>query len=121
MRKIIFSILLMLSLSVMAETREWTTDEKTWAAVDGALLLSDWATTHNMTHRYNEGYYEHNPLLGPHPTTAQLNLYFLIATPLIYLTANQIPQYRLEILQVIGAMELIVVGNNLRLGLHLQF
>jgi len=121
MKKFITVLLLLFCISGQAETREWTAEEKTWAAVDGILLLGDWATTHNMTHRYNEGYYEHNPLLGSHPTTAQVNLHFLIATPLLYLAADQIPEYRKEILEVIGAVELIVVSNNLRLGLHFQF
>jgi hypothetical protein len=121
MRKIIFLILLMLSSSIMAETREWSDNEKSWAAVDGALLLSDWATTHNMTHRYNEGYYENNPILGSHPTAAQLNLHFLVAVPLIYLVADQVPEYRKEILEAVGAVELIAVANNLRIGLHFQF
>jgi len=105
----------------MAETREWSDNEKSWSAVDGVLLLSDWATTHNMTHRYNEGYYEHNPILGSHPTAAQLNLHFLVAVPLIYLAADQVPEYRKEILEAVGAVELIVVANNLRIGLHFQF
>jgi hypothetical protein len=45
-------------------------------------------------------------------------LYFLIATPLIFLAADQAPEYRKTILQAVSAVELIVVGNNLRLGLH---
>jgi len=40
---------------------------------------------------------------------------------LLYLAADQIPEYRMEILEVIGAVELIAVSNNLRLGLHFQF
>ena len=84
-------------------------------------MLADWSTTQNMTHRYNESYYERNPLLGPHPTSAQVNLHFLIAIPLLFLAADQFPAYRIEILQVTSAVELIAVGNNLRLGLHFGF
>jgi len=41
--------------------------------------------------------------------------------PLIYLAADQVPEYRKEILEAVGAVELIVVANNLRIGLHFQF
>ena len=74
-----------------------------------------------MSRRYNEGYYERNPLLGAHPTSNTINLYFLIATPLIFLAADQVPEYRKTILQAIGALELIAVSNNLRIGLRFQF
>jgi hypothetical protein len=121
MKTIIFSILLLLSLGAHAETRPWTTEEKTWGAVAGTLLLADWSTTQNMSRRYNEGYYERNPLLGRHPSSNTINLYFLIATPLIFLAADQVPEYRKTILQATSALELIAVGNNLRIGLHFQF
>ena len=121
MKTIIFSILLLLSLGAHAETREWTTEEKAWGAVAGTLLLADWSTTQNMSRRYNEGYYERNPLLGRHPSSNTINLYFLIATPLIFLAADQVPEYRKTILQSVSVLELIAVGNNLRIGLHFQF
>ena len=120
--KLFWSILfVVLSNTVQAETRLWTDEEQTWGAVAGTLLLADWSTTQNMTHRYDQGYYERNPLLGPHPTASQVNLHFLIAVPTVYLLADQFPEYRKEILQAVGAIELIAVGNNLRLGLHFQF
>jgi len=119
--KFFLLIWLLLSAVAHAETKEWTTEEKIWGAVAGTLLLADWSTTQNMTHRYNESYYERNPLLGPHPTASQINLHFLIATPVAYVLADQIPEYRIEILQAVSAVELIAVGNNLRLGLHFQF
>jgi hypothetical protein len=121
MKTLVVILLLLLSLQVQAETREWTTEEKVWGAVAGTLLLADWSTTQNMSHRYNQGYYERNPLLGAHPSSSAINLYFLVATPLIFLAADQVPEYRKTILQATSAVELVVVGNNLRLGLHFQF
>ena len=111
----------LLSSPVYAESREWTSEEKLWGTATGVLLLSDWSTSQNMSHRYNENYYEKNPLLGQHPTANAINLHFLIATPLIFLAADQIPEYRKEILQAVSLIELVTVGNNLRLGLHFQF
>ena len=52
-----------------------------------------------MTHRYNENYYETNPLLGHRPTANRVNLYFLTVTPIVFLAANYFGAYRKEILQ----------------------
>ena len=114
-------ILVLLSLNAHAETREWTSEEKLWGATTGVLLLGDWATTNNMTRRYNENYHENNQLLGTHPTANTVNLYFLAVTPAIFLAADYFGDYRKEILQATSALELIMVGNNLRIGLRFQF
>jgi hypothetical protein len=60
-------------------------------------------------------------LLGPRPTANTVNLYFLAVTPLVFLAADYFGDYRKEILQATSALELIMIGNNLRIGLHFQF
>ena len=119
MRILISIILILLSFNV--HSQEWTVEEKAWGATTGVLLLGGWTTTHNMTHRYNENYYETNPLLGHRPTANRVNLYFLTVTPIVFLAADYFGAYRKEILQATSAVELIMVGNNLRIGLHFQF
>lgn len=121
MKLLLGTILILLSLVTHAESHTWTSEEKAWGATAGVLLLGDWATTHNMTHRYNENYYETNPLLGRRPTANRVNLYFLTVPPIVFLTADYFGDYRKEILQATSALELIIVGNNLRIGLHFQF
>jgi hypothetical protein len=121
MKKILSIILLSLSLNTYADSREWTEEEKRWGATAGALLLADWSTTRNMTRRYNEDYYEQNPLLGRRPSAGAVNLYFLAVTPAVFLAADYFSDYRKEILQATSLIELIVVGNNLRIGLKFQF
>ena len=119
MRLIIFTCLLLLSTAVQAE-RDWTTEEKVWGAATTTLLLMDYGTTRNIAHRPTE-YREMNPLLGQHPSIAQVNLHFLVAIPAVLLTANYFPEYRREILMVVSAVELVAVSNNLRIGLRLDF
>jgi hypothetical protein len=121
MKLLVGTVLILLSLSLHAESREWTSEEKLWGVTAGALLLGDWATTHNMTHRYNENYHENNPLLGQRPTANRVNLYFLTVAPVVFLAADYFRDYRKEILQATSAVELIIIGNNLRIGLHFQF
>ena len=121
MKKLLSIILLSLSLNTYADSREWTEEEKRWGATAGALLVADWATTRNMTYRYNENYYEQNPLLGRRPSTGAVNLYFLAVTPAVFLAADYFSDYRKEILQATSLIELVMVGNNLRIGLKFQF
>jgi len=121
MRRLIAILLCLLSFTAHAEN-EWSFEDKTWGATAGALLLGDWATTNYMTHHYNgTTYYETNPILGQHPTANRVNLYFLVATPAVYLSANYFPEYRKEILMAVSAVELVAVGNNLHIGLKFQF
>lgn len=121
MKNMLIIMLLLMSFTTQAQSREWTQDEKLWGATAGALLAADWATTRNMTHRYNEGYYERNPLLSRQPSTNAVNLYFLAVTPAVFLAADYFGDYRKEILQATSLIELIMVGNNLRIGLKFQF
>jgi hypothetical protein len=121
MKNILITVALLVSLNTYADSRAWTEEEKRWGATAGALLVADWATTRNMTYRYNEGYYEQNPLLGRRPSTDAVNLYFLAVTPAVFLAADYFSDYRKEILQATSLIELIMVGNNLRIGLKFQF
>ena len=121
MKNILIIVLLLVSVNTWAQSREWTSNEKFWGSTAGALLAADWATTRNMTHRYHEDYYEQNPLLGRRPNANAVNLYFLAVTPAVFLAADYFDDYRKEILQVTSLLELIMVGNNLRIGLKFQF
>jgi hypothetical protein len=122
MKKILAIVLLLISLNIQAQSRDWTQNEKLWGVTTGSLLLADWATTYNMTQRYHEGYYEkYNLLLGATPSTAAVNLYFLTMTPAVFLAADYFSNYRKEILQTTSLIEIIMVGNNLRIGLKIQF
>lgn len=108
-------------MSAQAQTKEWTTEEKAWGAAAGAMLLGDWLTTRNMTKRYNEGYYEHNPFLGRHPTTQQVNRHFAISVPLIFLVADQWESQRKHWLMGVTIIEATMLANNLRIGLRIQY
>lgn len=121
MKKIITILLLLFCMIAHAENREWTDNERGWAVAALVFTATDWVTTRNMTKRYNENYYEHNPLLGSHPTTAKVNQYFAITVPVMFLIADNLDEYRRPFLMGLTGVELAVSANNLRLGLHLNF
>lgn len=104
-----------------AENRPWTQEERAWGYAAGAMLLGDWLTSRNMTKRYNEGYYERNPFLGSHPTTAQVNRHFMISVPLIFLIADNWESQRKHWLMGVTVIEAAYLANNLSIGLKIQY
>jgi len=100
---------------------DWTAEERAWGITAGTLLLSDWATTRYGTRHWDDGYRETNPTLGDAPSRDRLDLHFVIFIPVIFLTADAFPEYRLFILQAVALTELVAVGNNLHIGLKLSF
>jgi len=104
-----------------AENRSWTSEERAWGYAAGAMLVGDWLTTRNMTKRYNEGYYEINPFLGRHPTTAQVNRHFAVSIPVIFLIADNWESQRKHWLMGVTFIEATVLANNLSIGLRIQY
>ena len=115
------TLIFLLFLSINASARDWTEDEKLWAVAATVFTVGDWATTRDMTRRYNQGYYEHNPLLGKYPSTGHVDAYFAISIPVILLVANELDDYRGPWLIGITALEATMVGHNLHIGLKMQF
>ena len=116
----IFVFLLMFGIKT-AEAREWTDEEKIWGTVAGTMLLGDWTTTRYGSRHWHEGYYEKNLILGKQPHTDRVDLYFLMVIPAAYLAADYFSDYRKMILITLSATELVMIGNNLSIGLKLKF
>ncbi len=119
--KILGIILATVLTAVPAQAREWTQEERAWGATLAAVTLADWATTRNLSRRYNEGYYERNPVLGRHPSTDRVDLHFALGGAITYFVADSLDQYRKPFLMGFTAIELIMVNNNLNIGLKMRF
>ena len=112
------------SLQVQAQEPEpWSDRSKFWAATSAIALANDWATTRDMTQRYNEGYYEVNPVIGRNPSANRVDLHFLIAIPVVYLIADNLETdlARTRWLELVTLVEASVSLNNLRIGLRWGF
>ena len=91
MNKLLALVLVLFSTLTWADNRSWSESEKTWGIVTANLLLLDYATSRDMTHRYSEGYYEKfNPLLGNRPSTTTVDLYFVTAGLATWLIADNL-------------------------------
>jgi len=101
--------------------------EITWEV----LHLIDWGTTRNMTHRYNEGYSEMNPILGSHPSTSQVDVYMFTGALLHPVVTHLLPKkimfgdFEIPARRVFQSISIVVSGscviNNLSVGLQVEF
>lgn len=119
--KLFLAIALLFSGTTWADNRAWTADERAWGATAALVTLADWATTRDLTRRYNEGYYERNPVLGRYPSTDRVDIHFAVGGVITYLIADNLDRYRKPFLMGYTAIELIVVNNNLNIGLKMKF
>ena len=121
MKQLLVSLLLMVSTTIFADTRTWTPEEKAWLGTAAAFTVTDWATTRDLSRRYNEGYYENNPILGKRPSTGRVDLYFISAGLLGYTIADNLDQNRKLFLQAWTAVEIFYTNRNLGIGLKMKF
>ena len=122
MKNLLCCILLCISFDVNAGWQDWTPEQRQWYVASNVLLVADWSTTRDMTRRYNEGYRELNPVLGPKPSTDKLDLYFVTVLIGHYFLTDYLRGRDREIyLYTITGIEGAAVANNLNIGLRLRF
>jgi hypothetical protein len=120
-KKVLSTALICFSTMTWADNRAWTGEEKAWLGTAAAFTVADWATTRDLSRRYNEGYYENNPILGKHPSTGRVDLYFVSAGLLGYVIADNLDQHRKLFLQGWTAVEIFYTNRNLNIGLKMKF
>jgi hypothetical protein len=70
----------------------WDQEKKNLFVASNVAIIADWATTINMTERYNEGYYEKNHWLGSNPSRAHVNKYMAGRMIVNYLATEYLPE-----------------------------
>ena len=128
--KTIIAIITVILFTLTADAADkWTTADTAWQASAMALMAADWGQTRYIS-KHPE-YYETNPILGRHPSTGRVNLYFLgvmIVHPVVsYLLPAKAQVFGFDInprrIWQAGTIivELGCVGNNARLGIGFSF
>ena len=121
MNKLLALVLMLVSTLTWADNRSWTPEEKAWLGTAAAVTVADWATTRDLSRRYNEGYHENNPILGKHPSTGRVDVHFISVGLLGYVIADNLDQYRKPFLQTWTAVEIYYTNRNLNIGLKMKF
>ena len=115
------SIWTSLLLSCPAFAGEWTKADTAREVAYLALHVADWGQTLEIAD-HPEKWHENNPVLGDHPSRGQVNAYF-IATGLLHpVVSYLLPHpYRTWWQYSTIALEVVVVGNNARIGIGFGF
>lgn len=115
--------LLILSLALLpliATANDWTTHDTQLQSAVLTLFLIDAAQTKDI--KSHRDLHETNPLLGEHPSDSRIKNYFVGAGLVHTGLAVILPQpYRGYLQAGTIALEVSVIGNNKRLGLHMRF
>ena len=120
-KKVLATALVCFSTVSLADNRTWSTEEKAWLGTAAAFTITDWATTRDLSRRYREGYHENNPILGKHPSTGRVDLYFVGAGLIGYAIADNLDRNRTTFLQMWTGVSIFYTNRNLNLGLKMKF
>ena len=99
---------------------QWTTEQKTLAAVSLAALVIDYGQTKSIV--ATPGLYERNPMLPRHPTKAEVNRHFVLTPIVAYLVLDNInSEHRTTAMRFLTAVQVGVVAHNYSIGLKADF
>lgn len=85
-----------------------------------ATIIADWAQTREIAD--NDNYYEKNSYLGPHPTTGEVNRFFINTLILHNLVGSMLPEkYRAVYYGGQLGFRLNVVKDNADIGIQFKF
>lgn len=114
------NLLLILSLLMCTGCTELQVGNTLYATAIGTTAI-DWGQTRAIV-RSPERWSESNPVLGPHPTYAQVDVYFpaiLLGTAISYPFIK--PSYRPYLYGALTLLESIVIIDNFHGGLRMDF
>ena len=117
--------ILMLLIPPTVNAAEWfsplTPKDYAYIAADTALLAADWSQTRRIA-AHPDTYYEHNSILGRHPSAGRVNAYFALAELSYVVTAKAIPASWRPYFHIgLAVVEAANVTRNAKLGLGLGF
>lgn len=111
---------LLLSLSSLSYAEPLSNEELVGTAVLLTTLVIDYKQTLDI--KNHPGMYERNPIMGRHPSDAEIRRYFGLAAlgsvAMIYMLPKE---YRMMFIGGAVTMQLVVIGNNKSIGLHTNF
>ena len=113
--------IIFLLFPAIASADEWTRADTAREVAYQTLAVIDWAQTRNLA-RHPDKWYEHNRLLGYHPSVGRVNAYFALTGIAHYAVANVLPsRYRAPFQYVSIGIEIGAVEHNYSIGISAKF
>lgn len=113
-------VLLLLTVST-SQAESWDTTDKALGVAAVTALSLDWGQTRYIAQSHH-GYYEHNVVLGDHPSSGRVDAYFVSAIVGTLLIGNALaPRHRKAFFIGVIAFELIATTRNRTLGIKVSF
>ena len=119
MLKISFAAFFLLISSAHAD--EWSTSDTGREAVYLVLLGIDWAQTRHIVSNPDK-FYEFNPIIGRHPHTDRVDIYFAGSVLLNIVIADALPSKYREVFQYVNiGWQGAFVLHNFSIGISARF
>jgi len=120
-RLLALQLVVFILFSSSCKAEEWETRNKWIGGAALALHIADWRQTRYIT-EHPQIYREMNPLLGPHPSKAEVDRFFLLTGIGTYLIADYLQgDTRTTFLSVFSVLKFSAVYNNYSIGIKLEF
>lgn len=121
------SILLLLVLAMFpaggcaAGAHRWTRADTVREAAFAGLEAVDWGQTRNIA-KHPEKWTEVNPILGKHPTVGEVDRYFAASLLAHAAVSAALPNpWRKRWQYLTSGFEMIMIGNNLAIGIRMDW
>ena len=120
MNRRLFAMMLFFWIRSALAAPPFTKTDWAYQAAATASMAADWSQTRQAAR--SGRYVELNPVLGPHPSAAEINEFFIGSAIVNAAIARMLPPPWRRAWQVgtIG-LELVVVRQNASVGLHVRF
>ena len=117
--KIIFCLFLLIPVATQAS--DWTSADTKREAVYLVLHTVDWSQTRNIA-RNPDRFYEQNSILGSHPSTSQVDQYFVATAALQFAVAYYLPaEYRKAFQYISIGHDAGYMAHNFSIGINTKF
>ncbi len=119
-------LLLLLALVVFTPycaggRNKWSTQDKTLEGTYQVLHVLDWGQTRDIA-KNPDKYYEMNPILGKHPSTTEVDIYFITTAILHPIVTHLLPNtWRPWWQGITISVSGVCVVNNFAVGIKMDF
>jgi len=118
--KYLLALLMFFSNAAKADFDSWSTTDKSLFVAHTALVVADWGQTRYIS-QHPDQFEEMNPILGPHPSQRNVDLFFLTQLVGSYYLIDYFKNDRTSILIGLTVVRGATVQHNAHFGVKMGF